>query len=94
MQKHSRIPTRRSRSQTPVANLGARASRPQARTGGPGRKPARWQSGRDARVPEGHADPRTHRFRESGIGESEVGRQMILRRFVEDFMGKGLPSPP
>jgi len=27
-----------------------------------------------------------HRSRESGIGWSEVGWRMVLRRFVEDFM--------
>ena len=30
------------------------------------------------------------RSRESGIREPEAGRRTILRRFVEDFMGKGL----
>ena len=86
-------PTRRSRNQAPVAILGARASRPQARTGGPPQRPATWQSGRDARVPEGHADLRTRRSRESGIREPEAGRRTILRRFVEDFMGKGPGYP-
>ena len=36
----------RIRNQALVVNLGARASRPQA-----GRRPATWQSGRDARAP-------------------------------------------
>ena len=34
--------------------------------------------GRDARVPKGHADPRTHRSRESGIRESEAGRRIFF----------------
>ena len=43
-------------------------------------------SGRDARA------PRTRRFRESGIRGPAAGRRTILRRFVEDFTGKGLRS--
>ena len=72
-------PTRHSRNQTPVVNLGARASRPQA-----GRRPATWQSGRDARA------PRTRRFQRSGITETKAGRRTILRHFAQHFMGKGL----
>jgi len=33
----------------------------------------------------------TRRSQGSGIREPEAGRRTILRRFVEDLMGKGLP---
>ena len=72
-------PTRRSRNQTPVADLGARASRPQ-RTEGPIDCPC----GRDARA------LRTRQSRKFGIREPAAGRRIILRRFVEDFTDKGL----
>ena len=48
----------------------------------------------DRRVPEGHADPRMRRSRESGIREPTAGRRTILRHFVEDFMDKGLLNGP
>ena len=68
--------TRRSRSQTPVANLGAWVSYPQARTGGPTPEAATWQSGRTLTLPR--IQPKTG------------WRTILYRRFVEAFMGKGL----
>ena len=37
---------------------------------------------------------RTRRFQGAGVTESKADRRIILRHFVEDFVGKGLPFEP